>query len=101
MVQSIVTVVECGDAHAYQFTLATRQRADAVHQLPIELVVLAHHCGMNRVNLNDVVGVGDVIARRQGAFGDVTDEGHQVVRGTAAATSARFAGRWELEPSPA
>ena len=76
MVQSMVAVIERRNAHAQQLALAPRQRAGSMHQLLVEIVVLAHHGRMNRVNLNDVVGIGHTILGRQRVGGHVINECH-------------------------
>lgn len=77
MVQSIVALAERRHPHAHELALSPRQGAAAMHQLLVELVVLAHDGGMDRVNLDDVVGIGDPVLGRQPAGGDVGDECRQ------------------------
>ena len=47
-----------------------------MHQLEVQLVVLTHHRGMDRVNLDDVVGISDAVLWRERVGRHVVDEGH-------------------------
>ena len=47
-----------------------------MHELQIQLVMLVHHVRMNAVDLENVVGIGNTIRRRQFLVGRVSDERH-------------------------
>ncbi len=76
MVHSIVAAIQCRDADADELTLAAAERPGAMHHLFVQLPVLAHHCGMHGMHLDDVVGVGDTIRFGECVGGDVADERH-------------------------
>lgn len=76
MPQSIATVVDGRDPDREHLAKPAAEWAGTVHELQIQLVVLAHYRRMDGVDLNDVVPVGDPLVRCQLLFGDVTNEGH-------------------------
>lgn len=78
MVQSIVTVVQRRNMHGHDLALEPRQRAWSVHQLQIELIVLAHQCRMNAMNLQNIVVVLDAISVRDVGVRRVGNVSHVV-----------------------
>jgi hypothetical protein len=61
MVDSVAASVERGNTHGHQLALAPRQWSGPVHELAIELQVLAHHGRVHGMNLDDVVFIVDAL----------------------------------------
>ena len=76
MADSIVTVIERRYAHGHDLALQARQRSWTMHQLQIQLVMLAHDGRVNAVNLQDVVRVRHAVFRRQVLVAHITDKRH-------------------------
>lgn len=76
MVDSIRTVIQPRDAHSDDLALAPAQRPAPVHQLPIELEMLAHDGRMHRVDLDDVVRIVDAICCGEFGGRNVSNERH-------------------------
>ena len=59
MVDSIRTVIEARDPHGQDFAFSPGERSRAVHQLAVQFPVMPHHRRVHRVDLDDVVRIGD------------------------------------------
>ena len=76
MMQSIAAFIFRRNDYRDHFTLNSAQRAFTIHQLSIEIIVLAHGSAMNTVNPQYVVLIRDPVVRRNRFFGYVIDECH-------------------------
>lgn len=76
MLQSVVTVVGGRHDDADHLALATTQGPATVHELAVELEVLAHHPAVNAVDLDDVVVVRNAFGLGDLFLGKVANEGH-------------------------
>ena len=65
MTNSIGAIVQARNSEGKQFALASGKHARGVHQFPIKVIVVAHHRGVERVDLDDVIRIRDSLFRRQ------------------------------------
>ena len=76
MSQSISASVQCGHPHPEQLTLPARKRTRAVHEFPVQRVVVMHDGRMHAVYLKDVVSVRNPVRIRELILAQVAYEGH-------------------------
>ena len=78
MVKSIGTVIEAGHSNRKNLSLPPGEGAGAMHQLEIQGGMMPHHGGVDGMDLNDVVGIGNPFGRSEFSRWDVSDESHEV-----------------------
>jgi len=76
MVQSVAALVFSRYDHGNHFTLDSGQRALAVHQLPVQIIMLPHRPAVNAMDPENIVLVRNPVLGRNSIFGDIIDECH-------------------------
>ncbi len=77
MVNSIAAFVQNRHADGEHFPLAWRERPGTVHQLQVDLVMLAHHSRMHRMDLDDVVPIRNALGGRELRITEISNECHE------------------------
>ena len=65
MNRSVLAFIQSRDHDGNQFPLDTRNRAISVHRFDIQFMMQAHDPGMNRMDLDDVIGIIDPLGCRE------------------------------------
>jgi hypothetical protein len=76
MMQSVAAFVFGRYDHGNHFTLNSVQRALAVHQLPVQIIMQPHRAAVDAMDPEDIVPVRDNILGRNSILGDIIDECH-------------------------
>lgn len=79
MLDSVVALVQRGNANGKHLTFTPSERAASVHQLPVQFQMLAHDGRVNGMDLNDVVPVIHSVLFALCFRRNVLDERHGVI----------------------
>jgi len=81
MMNSVMASVDRGDDDGNHLPLNPAERTGGPHQLDIQFVMLPHHSAVYPVNADDVVAIGNTIARRDLLFSLIGYERHDRLPG--------------------